>query len=91
MRTLAHVLAPRSFLSLGTRMTASVAPRPATSLSAVRQEPEPVSTRGKAIGFSTDEAADRVASVLRSIGLVRDFAPVIVMLGHGSTSLNNPH
>jgi uncharacterized protein YbcC (UPF0753/DUF2309 family) len=29
--------------------------------------------------------------VLRNIGLTRDFAPFVVVLGHGSTSLNNPH
>ncbi len=91
LRTLAHVLAPRSFLAAGTRMTSTVLPRPATHLSAVRGEPDETSARGKALGFSTDEAADRVVSVLRNIGLVRDFAPIVILLGHGSTSLNNPH
>ena len=91
LRTLAHVLAPRSFLALGARMTSTVLPRPSTHLSAVRRETEATSDRGKALGFSTGEAADRVVSVLRNIGLVRDIAPIVVVLGHGSTSLNNPH
>jgi uncharacterized protein YbcC (UPF0753/DUF2309 family) len=42
-------------------------------------------------GFAVDERVTRVATVLENIGLVRDFAPVIVVLGHGSTTLNNPH
>ena len=29
--------------------------------------------------------------MLTNIGLVSDFAPIVVVLGHGSTSLNNPH
>jgi uncharacterized protein YbcC (UPF0753/DUF2309 family) len=43
------------------------------------------------MGFSLQEATDRVAGTLRSIGLVSNFAPIVVVLGHGSTSLNNPH
>ncbi len=32
-----------------------------------------------------------MAGTLKNIGLTRDFAPIVVFLGHGSTSLNNPH
>ena len=42
-------------------------------------------------GFSDDEQADRVETFLRMIGLVGNFAPLVVMLGHGSGSRNNPH
>ncbi len=89
--TIAQVLAPRAFAALTGRMTAAVAPRPATRLSALRAAAAAPETGAKPIGFSLDEAADRVAGVLKNIGLVRDFAPIVVFLGHGSTSLNNPH
>lgn len=46
---------------------------------------------GDMLGFTTGEMAAIVVRLLQDIGLVRDFAPVVVLLGHGSSSLNNPH
>lgn len=43
------------------------------------------------IGFTVPEMATRVEGLLRSIGLVKNFAPVIYVIGHGSSSVNNPH
>jgi len=43
------------------------------------------------IGFTVEEMAQRVEGVLKSIGLVKDFAPVVYVIGHGSSSVNNPH
>lgn len=42
-------------------------------------------------GFSTTEMAGIVVRILQDIGLVKDFSPIILFLGHGSSSLNNPH
>jgi uncharacterized protein YbcC (UPF0753/DUF2309 family) len=43
------------------------------------------------VGFTIDEMATRVEGLLRSIGLVDDFAPIVYVVGHGSSSVNNPH
>ncbi len=92
VRTLAEVLAPRTFGLVTDRVKAAVVPRPATRLSTVREAaPDANVADGKPVGFSLAEAADRVAGTLKNIGLTKDFAPVVVFLGHGSTSLNNPH
>lgn len=42
-------------------------------------------------GFSIPEKADRVATLLQNIGLVRDVAKLVIILGHTSHSVNNPH
>ena len=43
------------------------------------------------IGFSLDEQTRFVAVALRSIGLTNDFSRFILLVGHGSTSENNPY
>jgi uncharacterized protein YbcC (UPF0753/DUF2309 family) len=42
-------------------------------------------------GFTDREQADRVEGFLRTIGLVSGFSTLVVMVGHGSASENNPH
>jgi len=46
---------------------------------------------GKQIGFTITEMADRVEGLLKSIGLVKDFAPIVYAVGHGASSVNNTH
>jgi len=43
------------------------------------------------IGFTVDEMATRVENLLKSIGLVKDFAPLVYIVGHGASSVNNTH
>lgn len=46
---------------------------------------------GLQVGFTIEEMADRVEGLLKSIGLVKNFAPIVYVVGHGSSSVNNPH
>ena len=46
---------------------------------------------GLQMGFTKEEMVTRVEALLRSIGLVRDFASLVYVMGHGSSSVNNPH
>jgi len=43
------------------------------------------------IGFSVEEMATRVASLLNGIALTKNFAPIVYVIAHGSSSANNPH
>ncbi|HEU5121734.1 MAG TPA: DUF2309 domain-containing protein [Candidatus Saccharimonadales bacterium] len=43
------------------------------------------------VGFTVQEMADRVEKTLRSIGLVKNFSELVYVIGHGSSSANNPH
>ena len=46
---------------------------------------------GLQIGFTIEEMATRVEGVLRGIGLTKNFAPIVYVMAHGSSSANNPH
>jgi hypothetical protein len=50
-----------------------------------------VDENGLQIGFTIEEMAIRVENLLRSIGLIKNFAPIVYTIGHGSTSVNNTH
>ena len=43
------------------------------------------------IGFTVDEMTTRVASLLNGIALTKNFAPLVYVIAHGSSSANNPH
>ena len=46
---------------------------------------------GLQIGYTLDEMLTRGEGFLRGIGLVKNFAPIVYFVAHGSSSANNPH
>ena len=46
---------------------------------------------GLQIGYTIDEMLTRAEGFLRGIGLVKNFAPIVYIVAHGSSSANNPH
>ena len=41
-------------------------------------------------GFTVEEMAERVSGLLKTIGLTKNFARLVFLIGHGSTTNNNP-
>ncbi|MCM0042147.1 MAG: DUF2309 domain-containing protein [Algoriphagus sp.] len=61
---------------------------PKGSLSIVHQgEAE----NGLQVGFKIEEMVDRIEGLLRSIGLLEGFSPLVYLIGHGASSINNTH
>ncbi len=42
-------------------------------------------------GYTIEEMTNRLEGLLRGIGLVGHFAPIVYMIGHGASSVNNTH
>jgi uncharacterized protein YbcC (UPF0753/DUF2309 family) len=61
-----------------------------TRLRLERTEAAPGPECGR-VGFTIAEMTDIAERVLRDVGLTRGFARLVVTLGHGSHSMNNPH
>jgi len=87
-----RVLSPHGFGRLVKWLNDSVAPQPRTELAFTRDHSsQHGASHGLLQGFALEERVDRVAAVLGTTGLKRGLARLIAVLGHGSTSLNNPH
>jgi uncharacterized protein YbcC (UPF0753/DUF2309 family) len=69
------------------RDTTMAAPRTRLQLDR-RHDAPPIGTHN---GFTVDEMAAIVRRVLEDIGLRDRLSPLVVVVGHGSISLNNPH
>ena len=52
---------------------------------------EPREVGGRATGFTAAQRLDTAAAVLRAMSLTERFARLVLLIGHGSTTVNNPH
>jgi len=86
-----RLLAPRHYGRLRRLFDDAVLPQPRTELNFVRAEVDECAAGQLLQGFTLKEMIGRVESVLGPAGFRRGFARIVVVLGHGSTSLNNPH
>ena len=85
-----RVLFPRSTARFR-KLTSRIIEAPSiTRLRLERTAAAPGPDEGQ-IGFSVDEMADLGERTLRDIGLTEGFARLVIFLGHGSFSVNNPH
>lgn len=65
--------------------------RPTTRLALTAEQAVAATPEQPQAGLTDVEQVDRVETFLRMIGLSEGFAPLVLMLGHGSGSRNNPH
>ena len=87
-----QLLAPRKYGQLREWLNNQFLPEPRTELTLMRNTAQSQgAVTGLLMGFAPAEKSERVASVLGPAGLKRGFARLVIILGHGSTSLNNPH
>lgn len=83
-------LFPRAFSAIAHRVQVLGLQRPPTRLRIeYNGENDPVS--GLRLGFSIEEMTDIVFGVLSTMGLRKQFSDIMLIVGHGSSSLNNPH
>lgn len=86
-------LVPRQAEKVKRRLNGFGPARPKTRLELFRDN-DVVKTDtvdGLKSGYSVAEAADAVFSTLSAMGLTKQLSPIVVIVGHGSSSLNNPH
>jgi uncharacterized protein YbcC (UPF0753/DUF2309 family) len=86
----ARVLFPRLTARIRRAAGQLVQPPDHTQLLLERTSLVPGPQNGE-IGFSVDEMTAAAERLLRDVGLTSSFAPVVFLLGHGSSSVNNPH
>jgi len=46
---------------------------------------------GRATGFSAEARIDMAEAVLRAMSMTERFARIVMLVGHGATTVNNPH
>jgi len=87
---LGRVLVPRLTARVR-RLFGSFVQPPAVTRLAIERIADPPSADEGHQGYTLDEMVAICLRVLQDIGLTQRFAPLVLVTGHGSSSLNNPH
>lgn len=82
---------PRQTGRLRQALRRRLLPEPKTRLTPARIGTDAMASSELYTGFSIDEKALRVGSLLENIGLTGRFARLVAVLGHDSSSVNNPY
>ena len=85
-----RILFPRATARLRQLFHGFVKTPAVTHLQLERAESEPGPEPGH-VGYNVDEMAAIVERLLRDMGLTNNLSRLIVICGHGSSSMNNPH
>jgi uncharacterized protein len=88
---LGRILFPRFAAKMHRTARRFVAPPAVTRLRLERAEGAPAGPDDEGIGFTLSEMVNISERSLRDIGLISNFARLVMFLGHGSNCLNNPH
>lgn len=88
---LASVFSPRAAGRVRKAVARWWLPEPMTRLTELRAEEDGTRTAQVMSGFTLDEMATRVAALLENMGIVERFGRLVVVLGHDSSSVNNPY
>ena len=86
----ARVLFPRLTSQIRSKLGKLVRPTVATQLRLERSSESEVTHQG-AEGFTLVEMANMIERLTGDLGIQGRFAPLVIVFGHGSSSLNNPH
>lgn len=89
---LGKVLLPRRFAHLVERLHHWFVPQVQTMLTIdALNAPAESQPHAQQLGFTLNEQVGTAEGQLRIIGLTKNFSRLVVFVGHGSTSQNNPH
>ncbi len=86
----ARILSPRWTARLRERFGGWVRTPPRTRLRLERGDAPP-GPEDRGWGFSEQEMSDRAEQLLRDMGVTARFSRLVLLIGHGSESLNNPY
>ena len=86
----ARILFPRLTARIRRSMGSLLHPAPLTQLSLERIEDQ-AADEGTQLGFTVDEMTEIVQRLLHDMGLIQSISRLVIVCGHGSSSMNNPH